>query len=129
MHPLAMTSATLAYRSIPQRQTGATVSRLGFRILGALEVSRNGSGPIPLGGTKQRAVLAHLLFRAKHRVPTEVLIDEIWLPPTRELQGSPVRLHACRPEAGHRTHDRPFPAGPGERTVRGCSSASSARSR
>ncbi len=35
-------------------------------------------GPIALGGPKQRAVLAHLLLRANHLVPTEVLIDEVW---------------------------------------------------
>ena len=35
-----------------------------FRILGSIEVVENGDGPIPLGGPKQRAVLAHLLLRA-----------------------------------------------------------------
>ncbi|HEX2030483.1 MAG TPA: BTAD domain-containing putative transcriptional regulator [Actinomycetota bacterium] len=48
-----------------------------FRVLGPLEVSV-GDGPIPLGGPKQRAVLAHLLFRANQVVPVETLIDEIW---------------------------------------------------
>jgi DNA-binding SARP family transcriptional activator/WD40 repeat protein len=49
-----------------------------FRVLGPIEVSRDGSGPIPLGGPKQRSVLAHLLLRANHLVPTETLIDEVW---------------------------------------------------
>ena len=49
-----------------------------FRILGSIEVVENGSGPIALGGPKQRAVLAHLLLRANHLVPTDVLIDEVW---------------------------------------------------
>jgi DNA-binding SARP family transcriptional activator/WD40 repeat protein len=49
-----------------------------FRILGSIEAVENGSGPIALGGPKQRAVLAHLLLRANHLVPTEVLIDEVW---------------------------------------------------
>ena len=49
-----------------------------FRILGSIEVVENGDGPIPLGGPKQRAVLAHLLLRANHLVPTDVLIDEVW---------------------------------------------------
>ncbi len=52
--------------------------RMEFRLLGSLEVSENGGGPIPLGGPKQRAVLAHLLIRANHLVRTEVLIDEVW---------------------------------------------------
>jgi DNA-binding SARP family transcriptional activator len=37
-----------------------------------------GAGPIPLGGPKQRAVLAHLVLRANQLVPTETLVDEIW---------------------------------------------------
>ena len=49
-----------------------------FRVLGSIEVVENGGGPIPLGGPKQRAVLAHLLLRANHLVPTDVLIDEVW---------------------------------------------------
>ena len=49
-----------------------------FRVLGSIEVVENGGGPIALGGPKQRAVLAHLLLRANHLVPTDVLIDEVW---------------------------------------------------
>jgi WD40 repeat protein/DNA-binding SARP family transcriptional activator len=48
-----------------------------FRILGRLEVDA-GSGPISLGGPKQRAVLAHLIVRANELVPAETLVDEIW---------------------------------------------------
>jgi serine/threonine-protein kinase len=48
-----------------------------FRILGPLEVDA-GSGALPLGGPKQRAVLAHLVLRANHVVPAEVLIDGLW---------------------------------------------------
>jgi WD40 repeat protein/DNA-binding SARP family transcriptional activator/class 3 adenylate cyclase len=51
--------------------------RIQFRVLGPLEVYAGG-GPIPLGGPKQRAVLAHLLFRANELVPAETLVDEIW---------------------------------------------------
>jgi WD40 repeat protein/DNA-binding SARP family transcriptional activator/class 3 adenylate cyclase len=51
--------------------------RMQFRVLGALEVDAGG-GPIALGGPKQRAVLAHLLFRANELVPAETLIDQIW---------------------------------------------------
>ena len=49
-----------------------------FRVLGSIEVFEEGNGTIALGGRKQRAVLAHLLVRANHLVPTEVLIDEVW---------------------------------------------------
>ncbi len=48
-----------------------------FRVLGPLEVDA-GDGPIPLGGPKQRAVLANLLIRANQVVPADRLIDEIW---------------------------------------------------
>ena len=51
--------------------------RMRFRVLGPLEVDAGG-GPIPLGGPKQRAVLAHLVLRANQLVPAETLIDEIW---------------------------------------------------
>ncbi|MGH2679738.1 MAG: BTAD domain-containing putative transcriptional regulator [Actinomycetota bacterium] len=51
--------------------------RMQFRVLGPLEVD-TGGGPIPLGGPKQRAVLAHLLVRANQTVPADTLVDEIW---------------------------------------------------
>ncbi|MEZ0235376.1 MAG: winged helix-turn-helix domain-containing protein, partial [Actinomycetota bacterium] len=48
-----------------------------FRVLGPLEVDA-GDGPIPLGGPKQRAVLANLVIRANQLVPADTLIAEIW---------------------------------------------------
>ncbi len=51
--------------------------RIQFRVLGPLEVDAGG-GSLPLGGPKQRAVLAHLLFRTNEVVPAETLVDEIW---------------------------------------------------
>jgi DNA-binding SARP family transcriptional activator/class 3 adenylate cyclase len=51
--------------------------RMQFRVLGPLEVDAGG-GPIPLGGPKQRAVLAHLLVRANQTVPADTLVEEIW---------------------------------------------------
>ncbi len=51
--------------------------RVQFRVLGPLEVDA-GDGPIPLGGPKQRAVLANLLIRANQLVPADTLIGEIW---------------------------------------------------
>jgi len=35
-------------------------------------------GPLPLGGAKQRALLALLLLNANHVVSRERLIDELW---------------------------------------------------
>ena len=48
-----------------------------FRILGPLEVRSNGQS-LPLGGPKQRAVLALLLLGANRVVSRERLIAELW---------------------------------------------------
>jgi predicted ATPase/DNA-binding SARP family transcriptional activator len=48
-----------------------------FRILGPLEVL-DGGEVLPLGGAKQRAVLAVLLLSANEVVPSEQLIDDVW---------------------------------------------------
>src|ERR1043166_2558762 len=48
-----------------------------FRILGPLEVVDE-TGPLLLGGLKQRAVLALLLLEAPKAVSTDRLIDSLW---------------------------------------------------
>jgi YVTN family beta-propeller protein len=48
-----------------------------FLLLGPLEV-RDGDGPIPLGGAKQRALLASLLLHANEVVGRDRLIDGLW---------------------------------------------------
>src|SRR5205823_3538088 len=48
-----------------------------FRVLGTLEILERG-GRVPLGGPKQRLVLAHLLIHANRVVATDSLIDDIW---------------------------------------------------
>src|SRR3954451_2593561 len=48
-----------------------------FRILGPLEVS-NETGPLLLGGQKQRAVLAMLLLEPGRIVSVDRLIDALW---------------------------------------------------
>jgi DNA-binding SARP family transcriptional activator len=50
---------------------------LAFGVLGPLEV-RNEGVEVPLGGAKQRAVLAILLLRVGEVVPVERLIDDVW---------------------------------------------------
>jgi DNA-binding SARP family transcriptional activator len=56
---------------------------MDFRILGPLEVDREGRG-LPLGARQQRALLALLLLHANEVVPVEEIIDELWpeAPPT-----------------------------------------------
>ena len=74
-----------------------------FRILGTLEVIGE-SGPVTLGGPRPRALLAALLLRAGHVVPTEQLVDELYgaEPPkfaTASLQNSVAALRkALGPE-------------------------------
>jgi DNA-binding SARP family transcriptional activator/WD40 repeat protein len=92
-HPLTRTfqqafsdlADAAAVNARPSAESGIPISAtrgyrrpMEFRILGSIEVVENGGGPIALGGPKQRAVLAHLLLRANHLVPTDVLIDEVW---------------------------------------------------
>jgi DNA-binding SARP family transcriptional activator len=48
-----------------------------FRVLGPLEVERDGE-PVPVAGARQRALLAALLVRANHVVPTDRLVHELW---------------------------------------------------
>jgi DNA-binding SARP family transcriptional activator len=48
-----------------------------FRILGPLEVVEEGC-PLPLGGSRQRTLLALLLTHANEVVSTDRLIDELW---------------------------------------------------
>ncbi len=55
----------------------SSVAAMEFRLLGPVEVIR-GDRSVPLGGPRQRAVLAHLLLRANDIVPTDRLIDQIW---------------------------------------------------
>jgi DNA-binding SARP family transcriptional activator len=50
---------------------------LEFRVLGPLE-ARVGEHAVPLGGRKQRALLAVLLLHANEVVTTDRLIDELW---------------------------------------------------
>ncbi len=57
---------------------------MDFRLLGPLEAVGSGGSP-PLGGPKQRALLAVLLLNANEVVSTDRLIDDVWgedAPPT-----------------------------------------------
>jgi DNA-binding SARP family transcriptional activator len=54
-----------------------SATRLEFRVLGPLEVWREGR-PIKLGGGRQRALLAALLLSANEVVPAERLIEELY---------------------------------------------------
>src|SRR5438132_5290505 len=53
------------------------MAELDYRILGSVEV-REGSRSLPLGGGKQRAVLALLLLDVNRVVSTDRLIEDLW---------------------------------------------------
>jgi peptide/nickel transport system substrate-binding protein len=50
---------------------------MDFLVLGPLEV-RDGASPLPLGGAKQRALLAILLLHRDQVVATDTLVDALW---------------------------------------------------
>jgi WD40 repeat protein/DNA-binding SARP family transcriptional activator/class 3 adenylate cyclase len=108
VHVLAIASVGIdvvgQMRAFIPRQPARRVYRgkMQFRVLGPLEVDA-GSGPIPLGGPKQRAVLAHLLMRANELVPTGVLIDEIWgeEPPEKARNIIQAYVSQLRKALGH----------------------------
>src|SRR5215211_4219856 len=50
---------------------------MDFRILGPLDV-RDGDRELPLGGTRQRALLGLLLLHANEVVSSDRLVDELW---------------------------------------------------
>ena len=57
---------------------------MDYRILGPLE-ALNGERQLPLGGARQRAVLAVLLLHANETLTRDVIVDELWgedAPPT-----------------------------------------------
>ena len=53
------------------------VPALQFRILGPLEL-RDGTRSVPLGGDRQRTLLAHLLLNLNHQQTPDQLIETVW---------------------------------------------------
>jgi DNA-binding SARP family transcriptional activator len=79
-----------------------------FHLLGPLTVTVGGRA-LPLGGSKQRVLLAHLLLNANRLIPPGQLIDTIWPsdPPTSataNLQTYVWRLRRLLPGTALRTH-------------------------
>src|SRR6266566_5689732 len=63
-----------------------------FRVLGPLEVI-DGGEPVPLGGAKQRALLAVLLLHANTVVSRNRLIDELWGTSPPETAQTALQVH------------------------------------
>ncbi len=66
-----------------------------YGLLGPLEARENGS-PVPLGGRKQRAVLAVLLLNANHVVSRDRLIDDLWGEDPPETAVATVQVYVSR---------------------------------
>ncbi|MBV9797678.1 MAG: winged helix-turn-helix domain-containing protein [Solirubrobacterales bacterium] len=77
--------------------TGVKMSVIEFRLLGPLEVWRDGR-QLAVGGAKPRALLAILLLRAGRVVPTDELIDALWdeHPPERAANALQAHVSALR---------------------------------
>jgi YVTN family beta-propeller protein len=86
--------------SVAQERTTMTF----FRILGPLEVQDEGR-LVPLGGTKQRAVLAILLLNRGEVVSVDRLADELWgeEPPDTATKTVQVYVSRLRKELGQDT--------------------------
>lgn len=67
----------MSFTHAPAERPARRRPRLEFRLLGPLEVRVDGK-PIPLRGTRQRAVLACLLLAQGQVVPTDRLAEEAW---------------------------------------------------
>ncbi|MGZ4290873.1 MAG: nSTAND1 domain-containing NTPase, partial [Gaiellaceae bacterium] len=70
-------------------------SRLEFRILGPLSVRVDGA-PVPIGGPKQRALLALLLLSANRVVSRERLINELFADQSVNAADHALRNHVSR---------------------------------
>ena len=68
---------------------------MDFRILGPLEALDRGQ-PVPLGGTKRRAVLALLLLHANETLSTDRLVDELWGDQPPASAAKTVQVHISR---------------------------------
>jgi DNA-binding SARP family transcriptional activator len=66
-----------------------------FRILGPLEVVEHGRS-LPLGGARQRTLLALLLTRANEVVSSDRLIDELWGATPPRTAANALQYHVSR---------------------------------
>src|SRR3712207_1646812 len=86
-----------------------------FRVLGPLEV-RDGERSVPLGGGKQRALLALLLLHRNEVVSTDRIVDQLWgeRPPATVAKALQVYVSRLRKALGA---DRIVTRTPGYRLV------------
>jgi DNA-binding SARP family transcriptional activator/class 3 adenylate cyclase/tetratricopeptide (TPR) repeat protein len=88
-------AADTSYADSDDELAAGVAARLQFRILGPLEV-RQGDQLLPLGGAKQRALLALLLLNANRVVSRERLIDALWGDEPPETAVTSVQVYVSR---------------------------------
>jgi len=92
-----MSRLPLAYGALIAMTVGGRDMGLEFRLLGPLEVVNEGN-TLPLGGPRQRALLALLLLRANEVVSRDRLVDGLWgeRPPETAANALQVAVHGLR---------------------------------
>ena len=78
--PLSASCQPLFQREIRCYLRSGFMSGFEFSILGPVEATV-GDGALPLGGPRQRALLAYLLLHANKVVASDRLVDELWETP------------------------------------------------
>jgi predicted ATPase/DNA-binding SARP family transcriptional activator len=66
-----------------------------LRVLGPVELV-GADGPVPLGGEKQRRLLAALALRAGQALPAEVLVDAVWGPTPPPSAGKLLQVYVSQ---------------------------------
>ena len=90
-----MSERATSLLGVPRTGVEAYRRPVRFAVLGPLEVFGE-DGPVPLGGPKQRIVLAHLVLGANRVVSAERLIDALWQEDLPEDPKSTLRVYVSR---------------------------------
>jgi DNA-binding SARP family transcriptional activator len=85
----------VAKGSLKKTRAVVDARSIEFRILGPLEV-RAGERALPLGGVKQRSVLAILLLHANEVVSSDRLIDELWSTRPPSTAATALQVHVSQ---------------------------------
>ena len=67
-----------------------------YRILGPLEVLDDGGRPFPLGGRRERVLLATLLLEANRVVSSGRLIEAVWGGDPPETAANALQVHVSK---------------------------------
>src|SRR3990172_2742763 len=94
-HASLVIEHVVSRRGVPRTGRREYVRPVRFSVLGSLEVSGE-EGSVPLGGPKQRIVLAHLVLGVNRVVSAEHLIDALWGEELPEDPKSTLQVYVSR---------------------------------